>query len=138
MIHVVEHVSVTILMAYAWFVRVKCCSNTNIYIFFSPVECSYAKVCVFFVLIKALLLEAHEVEVKKVKAEEKLKRQLAVNRMDVATEVQLSFPGNDLVVKYPIKKKKKKDFFFLLLHPAQDETSVCLCRRASLRNRSKV
>ncbi|XP_060761719.1 ribosome biogenesis protein NOP53 [Neoarius graeffei] len=39
-----------------------------------------------FLSHQALLLEAHEIQVKKVKAEEKLKRQLAVNRMDVATE----------------------------------------------------
>lgn len=38
---------------------------------------------------KALLQEAHEVEVKKQKDENKIERQLAVNREDTATEVQL-------------------------------------------------
>ena len=38
---------------------------------------------------KALLQEAHEVEVKKQKDETKIERQLAVNREDTATEVQL-------------------------------------------------
>ncbi|XP_017351811.1 ribosome biogenesis protein NOP53 [Ictalurus punctatus] len=39
-----------------------------------------------FLSHQTLLLEAHEVEVKKVKAEEKLERKLAINRMDIATE----------------------------------------------------
>ncbi|MCI4390674.1 hypothetical protein PGIGA_G00125350 [Pangasianodon gigas] len=39
-----------------------------------------------FLSHQTLLLEAHEAEVKKVKAEEKLERQLAINRMDIATE----------------------------------------------------
>lgn len=45
-------------------------------------------VAVWFLLLKTLLLEAHEAEVKKVKAEEKLERRLAINRKDIATEVQ--------------------------------------------------
>ncbi|KAK3513536.1 hypothetical protein QTP70_016471 [Hemibagrus guttatus] len=39
-----------------------------------------------FLSHQTLLLEAHEAEVKKVKAEEKLERKLALNRMDIATE----------------------------------------------------
>ncbi|XP_027019323.2 ribosome biogenesis protein NOP53 [Tachysurus fulvidraco] len=39
-----------------------------------------------FLSHQTLLLEAHEAEVKKVKAEEKLEKRLAINRMDVATE----------------------------------------------------
>ncbi|MCJ8744915.1 hypothetical protein PDJAM_G00124210 [Pangasius djambal] len=39
-----------------------------------------------FLSHQTLLLEAHEAEVKKVKAEEKLERQMAINRMDIATE----------------------------------------------------
>ncbi|XP_017579007.1 ribosome biogenesis protein NOP53 [Pygocentrus nattereri] len=36
---------------------------------------------------QALLLEAHEVEVQKLKAEERLQRKLAINKADVATEM---------------------------------------------------
>ncbi|KAI5092995.1 glioma tumor suppressor candidate regionprotein 2 protein, partial [Silurus meridionalis] len=39
-----------------------------------------------FLSHQALLLEAHEAEVKKVKAEEKLERQVAINKNDIATE----------------------------------------------------
>ncbi|XP_060731664.1 ribosome biogenesis protein NOP53 [Tachysurus vachellii] len=39
-----------------------------------------------FLSHQTLLLEAHEAEVKKVKAEEKLEKRLAINRMDIATE----------------------------------------------------
>ncbi|TSP46814.1 Ribosome biogenesis protein NOP53 [Bagarius yarrelli] len=39
-----------------------------------------------FLSHQTLLLEAHEAEVKKLKAEEKLKRQLAINRLNIATE----------------------------------------------------
>lgn len=38
---------------------------------------------------QALLQEAHEVEVKKQKAEDKIEKQLAVNKEDTATEVQI-------------------------------------------------
>lgn len=40
---------------------------------------------------QALLLEAHEVEVKREKAELRIERQLAVNREDTATEVQQQY-----------------------------------------------
>lgn len=55
-------------------------------------------------LIQALLLEAHEVEVKKLKVQEKLERQVAVDKEQVATQVQsVSFPwfepGYDSQVK---------------------------------------
>ncbi|KAL6467737.1 hypothetical protein MHYP_G00234140 [Metynnis hypsauchen] len=36
---------------------------------------------------QALLLEAHEVEVQKLKAEERLQRKMAINKADIATEV---------------------------------------------------
>lgn len=38
---------------------------------------------------QALLQTAHEVEVKKQKEEEKIQKQLAVNKEDTATEVQM-------------------------------------------------
>lgn len=43
--------------------------------------------CVASVLTQALLKDAHEVEVKKKKEEDKIERQLAVRREDTATEV---------------------------------------------------
>lgn len=42
--------------------------------------------------LQALLKEAHEVEVKKQKAEDKIERQLAVNKEETATEVYFTFP----------------------------------------------
>lgn len=43
---------------------------------------------------QALLKEAHEVEVKKQKEEEKIEKQLAVNKEDAATEVLIVSPAN--------------------------------------------
>lgn len=42
--------------------------------------------------MQELLREAHEVELKKKKVEDKLERQLAYNKADTATEVQLTIP----------------------------------------------
>lgn len=42
--------------------------------------------------MQELLREAHEVELKKKKVEDKLERQLAYNKEDTATEVQLTIP----------------------------------------------
>lgn len=47
----------------------------------------------FFLWDQALLQEAHDVEVKKQKVEEKVERQLAFNKDDTATEVKFM---NDL------------------------------------------
>lgn len=44
--------------------------------------------------IQALLKEAHEVEVKKQKAEEKIEKQLAINKEDTATEVHMFIPAS--------------------------------------------
>lgn len=44
--------------------------------------------------MQALLKEAHEVEVKKQKEEDKIEKQLAVNKEDTATEVLMLIPVN--------------------------------------------
>ena len=48
-----------------------------------------------YLLTQALLLKAHEVEVKKEKEENKILKQLAYDKADRATEVRLRLTRND-------------------------------------------
>lgn len=55
---------------------------------------------------QALLQEAHDIEVKKQKEEDKIAKQLAVNRADTATEVQRTIPAG------PIMEDLEKFIYF--------------------------
>lgn len=53
---------------------------------------------------QALLQEAHDIEVKKQKEEDKIAKQLAVNRADTATEVQRTIPAGPIMEDLWFKK----------------------------------